>query len=159
MDWLDAIDRVLSHEGGYVHDPRDAGGETKWGISKRSYPLLDIAALTRDEAKAIYRRDFWEPVCKHTDDAALRFQLLDAAVNHGHGNATRMLQRAIGVADDGLFGPISRAALSRMDPHDAHLLFMAERFEFWAKLASFDAFGRGWVKRGAQNLRWIARDN
>lgn len=154
-----AIERVLSHEGGYVFDKRDPGGETKWGISKRSYPMLDIAALTREDAKAIYRRDFWEPVCKSTDDKALQFQLLDAAVNHGAGNATRFLQRAIGVSDDGSFGEHSRAALARLDRNDVHLLFMAERFDFWAGRRDFDVFGRGWTKRGAQNLRWIAKDN
>lgn len=159
IDFDTAIERVLSHEGGYVFDPRDPGGETKWGISKRSYPTVDIRALTRDGAKDLYRRDFWDPVSARVSDGALRFQLLDAAVNHGMGNAVRFLQRAIGVADDGHFGQVSRDALARMDPKDAHLLFMAERFEFWAKLRTFDAFGRGWARRGAQNLRFIAADN
>lgn len=159
MDFATAIERVLSHEGGYVNDPRDPGGETQWGISKRSYPDTDIRALTREAAKAIYMRDFWLPVASCASDGALQFQLMDAAVNHGMGNAVRFLQRAVGVADDGHFGPHSKAALERMDKHDAHLLFMAERFEFWAKLKSFDAFGRGWTRRGAQNLRYIAGDN
>ncbi|WP_425526518.1 glycosyl hydrolase 108 family protein [Xanthomonas oryzae] len=50
---------MLSHEGGYVNDPRDPGGETQWGISKRAYPELNIRALTRDQAIEIYRRDYW----------------------------------------------------------------------------------------------------
>lgn len=154
-----AIERILSHEGGYVNDPRDPGGETQWGISKRSYPTTDIKALTREQAKALYRRDFWLPVASYATDGALQFQMLDAAVNHGMGNAVRFLQRAIGVADDGHFGPVSRAAMARMDTKDVHLLFMAERFEFWARLARFDAFGRGWVLRGAENLRHLAKDN
>jgi lysozyme family protein len=155
-----AIERILSHEGGYVFDGRDPGGETQWGISKRSYPSIDIKGLTRDFAKTLYLRDFWNPVVQvATDDSALRFQMLDAAVNHGMGNAVRFAQRAVGVADDGNFGPNSIAALKRMDAHDVHLLFMAERFEFWAKLKTFDAFGRGWTRRGAQNLRFIAQDN
>ena len=54
------IERLLSHEGGYVNDPRDPGGETQWGISKRSYPSVNIKALTREGAIEIYRRDFWE---------------------------------------------------------------------------------------------------
>lgn len=158
MDFETAIERILGHEGGYVFEPRDPGGETKWGISKRSYPMLDIRALSRDEAKEIYCRDFWQPIAETVADSALRFQLLDAAVNHGRGNAVRMLQRAIGVADDGHWGPVSRAALARMDAHDAHMLFMAERFDFWARLAAFDAFGRGWTRRGAANLRYLALD-
>ena len=155
-----AIDRILSHEGGYVNDVRDPGGETKFGIAKRSYPMVDIAALTREQAIAIYERDFWRPVVAVcTDDGALAFQLLDAAVNHGMGNATRFLQRAVGVADDGHVGPMTIAAVQRMPAADVHLLFMAERFEFWAKLQRFDVFGRGWVRRGAENLRYLAKDN
>lgn len=159
IDFGTAIERILAHEGGYVNHPEDPGGETQWGIAKRSYPALDIKALTRDQAKAIYERDFWMPIAAKITDGALRFQLLDAAVNHGMGNAVRFLQRAVGVADDGAFGAASAAAVARSDPHDLHLLFMAERFDFWSKLKSFDAFGRGWVRRGAQNLRYIAADN
>jgi lysozyme family protein len=120
---------------------------------------VNIKTLTREGAKAIYLRDFWTPVATKISDSALCFQVLDAAVNHGIGNAIRFLQRAIGVADDGAFGPASIAALQARDPHDVHLLFMAERFEFWAKLKTFDTFGRGWVRRGAQNLRFLAKDN
>jgi lysozyme family protein len=154
-----AIERVLSHEGNYVNDPRDPGGETKFGISKRTYPGEDIRNLTRDRAKFLYHRDFWEPVVKTIADGALQFQMMDAAVNHGMDNAVRFLQRAAGVADDGHWGRHSHAALARMAIVDVHFLFMAERFEFWAKLRAFDAFGRGWVRRGAQNLRFIAADN
>lgn len=159
MNFDTAIERILAHEGGYVFNPRDPGGETQWGISKRSYPQVDIKALTRDGAKAIYERDFWRPVVETVADDALRYQLLDAAVNHGMGNAIRFLQRAVGVADDGHWGPVSHGALGRMDAADVHLLFMAERFEFWCKLTTFDTFGRGWTRRGAQNLRYLARDN
>lgn len=159
IDFDTAIERILSHEGGYVNDPADPGGETQWGISKRSYPSVDIKKLTRDAAKELYRRDFWELVARQITDDALRFQILDAAVNHGMGNAVRFMQRAAGVADDGHFGPASKAAVARMDPHDAHLLFMAERFEFWTRLRAFDSFGRGWTRRGAQNLRYLAADN
>ena len=159
MDFNTAIDRCLAAEGGYVNDPADPGGETNWGICKRSYPTVNIKALTREGAKDLYRSGFWDPVAAQTTDGALQFQLLDSAINHGMGNATRFLQRALGVADDGHFGPIGQRALAAASPHDVHLLFMAERFEFWAKLSTFDRFGRGWVRRGAQDLRYIAKDN
>jgi lysozyme family protein len=153
------IDRVLSHEGGYVNDPRDPGGETKFGIAKRSYPNLDIRALTREQAVEIYRRDFWQRVQGDKLPRAVAFQVLDAAVNHGAGNAVRWLQRAAGVADDGVIGPISLAAVSRADPADLVLLFNAERLSFYTKLSTFDAFGRGWANRVAGNLRYAAGDN
>ena len=159
IDFDVTIDRVLGHEGGYVDDPADPGGETNWGISRRSYPTRDIRNLTRDGAKAIYKADFSDPIASKVDDSALVAQLFDAAVNHGMDNATRFLQRALGVADDGHFGRCSTAALKLADIKDVHLLFRAERFEFWTKLIRFDRFGRGWVRRGAQQLRYIAQDN
>jgi lysozyme family protein len=153
------IERVLSHEGGYVNDARDPGGETKFGICKRSYPSVDIKGLTRDAAISIYRADFWERVKGDELPRAFAFQALDAAVNHGIGNAVRWLQRAAGVADDGNIGPATLAAISRQEPADLVLAFNAERLEFYAKLAAFDAFGRGWVRRVAGNLRYAAQDN
>jgi lysozyme family protein len=160
MDFETAIERILDHEGGYTWSKDDPGGETQWGISKRSYPNVDIKALTREGAKLLYERDFWRPVvAASTLDEALRFQLLDAAVNHGMGNAVRMYQGAVGAAKDGHWGAQSQAALDAMDRKDVHLLFMAERFEFWASLKSFDTFGRGWTRRGAKNLRYLAGDN
>lgn len=62
MNFDEAFERTLGHEDGYVDDPRDPGGETKWGISKRSYPHLDIKNLTQDQAKGIYRTDFWNRI-------------------------------------------------------------------------------------------------
>lgn len=155
------IERILGHEGGYSNrDPSaDPGGETKWGISKRSYPNLDIKNLERWQAIEIYRRDFWTPVAALTPDVALQYQLLDTAVNSGMGNATRMLQRAIGVADDGHFGAISQAALRNIDREDTALLFLAERLLFMSKLSNWNSNSRGWVKRIVENMRYAAEDN
>ncbi len=153
------IDRVLSHEGGYVNHRDDPGGETQWGISRRSYPSLNIRKLTREQAKEIYRRDFWERVRGTQLPKELAFQALDAAVNHGIGNAVRWLQRAVGVADDGVIGPVTLAAIRGADSADLVLRFNAERLEFYTKLGTFDTFGRGWVRRIAANLRHAARDN
>ncbi|WP_440105447.1 glycoside hydrolase family 108 protein [Acidovorax sp. BL-A-41-H1] len=157
--FLDLVDRVLSHEGGYVNDPNDPGGETKWGISKRSYPHLNIKGLTRQDAIAIYQRDFWQRVQGDKLPVPFVFQALDAAVNHGIGNAVRWMQRAAGVADDGVIGPVTLAAVARQEPADLVLLFNAERLEFYAKLKTFDNFGRGWTIRVAGNLRHAAQDN
>ncbi len=137
-----AIDRVLGIEGGYSNDPDDPGGETNWGVTLRT---------ARANGYTGNMIDMTPP--------ALQYQVLDAAVNHGMGNAVRMLQNAAGVAQDGGWGKISREALAKLDPNDAHLLFMAARFEFWASLAKFDKYGRGWTRRGAKDLRYLAQDN
>lgn len=155
----DFIERVLAHEGGLVDDPRDPGGLTQWGISKRAYPNIDIRNLTRKDAIGIYRRDFWERVQGDKLPRPVAFQALDAAVNHGIGNAVRWLQRAAGVADDGVIGPMTLAAIGRADPADLVLLFNAERLAFYTKLSTFDVFGRGWINRVAGNLRHAAGDN
>lgn len=159
LDFETAIERVLAHEGGYTWNSQDPGGETQWGISKRSYPDVDIKALTRDGAKALYLRDFWAPCASFVTDSALVFQMLDAAINHGMSRATKFLQAALGVPADGAFGKASRAALEKAHITDVHLLYLAERFEFWCSLGTFATFGRGWVRRGARDLRYLAQDN
>lgn len=164
-----AFARLVSHEGGLSMDPRDPGnwtggqvnrGElrgTKYGISAASYPHLDIAGLTLERAKAIYHADFWDVIGQA--HPAIKFQLFDAAVNHGKGNAIRMLQRAVNVADDGIWGPLSQNALTRMEHNDVLLRFIGHRLKFWAQLAAFDVYGRGWTRRGAENLLLAAEDN
>lgn len=152
-----AFDRLISHEGGYVCDPRDPGGETKYGISKRSYPSLDIKSLSREMAKAIYLKDFWLPLGDNAHPA-IKFQAFDFAVNAGIQTALRKLQQAIGVADDGNFGPISRSALNAMPASAVLFLYNAKRIEFYASLSTFSTFGKGWVRRVAKNLQYAAID-
>lgn len=159
MDKFDIyIERILGHEGGYVNNPNDPGGETKWGISKRSYPHLNIRELTRDDAIAIYRRDFWQRVKGEDLPPALAYQALDAAINSGIGNAVRFLQRALGVADDGIVGPITLARLRSANEWDVTALFIAERLEFMTRLNTWPSFGKGWARRIAQNIRYAAED-
>ena len=75
-------------------------------------------------------------------DQKLGFQLFDAAINHGIGNAIRMLQRAVGVADDGVVGKITLGAINEKTLDDVLVLFNAERLEFYSKLKTFDTFGQ-----------------
>ena len=154
-----SFERLIDHEGGYVNHPNDPGGETKWGISKRSYPHLDIANLTREDAKEIYRRDFWVAGHMHKFHPAVAFQVFDAAVNHGIGNAIRILQRALDVADDGHIGPITMKAAEKIGVNDQLLRFVAYRIKFWTKLSTWNSFGRGWANRAADNLLYASMDN
>lgn len=154
-----AFDRLISHEGGYVNHPDDPGGETKWGISKRSYPQLNIKALTRDDAKVIYRRDFWERIKGDTLPDGVAYQLFDFAVNSGIDTTIRYFQRALGVADDGHFGPASAAAAAKATESDMIMNLNAERLEFMSKLTVWPTFGKGWARRIAGNLRYGAIDS
>lgn len=153
------IDRTLGHEGQYSNDVNDPGGETNWGISKRAYPLLNIKQLTREDALGIYYRDFWLklPVESSTDGAL--YQLLDSAVNSGIVQTFRFLQRAVGVADDGHFGPVSRRAVEKCSESDFIMLFVAERLDFMTRLKNWPNAGKGWARRIAQNLRYGAEDS
>ena len=159
MNFDAAFDRLMGHEGGYVNNPDDPGGETKWGISKRSYPNLNIALLARDGAKDIYRRDFWNRI--HADEMydGVAFQALDFAINSGIETAVRKLQTAVGAADDGHWGPLTRAAVAAMSESDVIMRFVAERLDFWTRLSKWESFGKGWARRAAQNLRYGAEDS
>ncbi len=141
MNFYQAFDRLINNEGGYTPGTGDPGGETNWGISKRSYPDLDIKALTREDAKAIYLRDFWQRGQMDQYDGAIAFQVFDFAVNSGIETAVRYLQRAVGVADDGHIGPITVAAIKALSVPHVLALFIAERLDFWRKLSTWPRFG------------------
>lgn len=159
MTFEDMFDRLLGHEKGYVDNPADPGGETNWGISKRSYPDVDIKNLSRWAAQSIYRRDFWDKIGADTLPDGVAFQLFDFAVNSGIETAVRYLQRAIGVADDGHWGPISQAALEKRSESDLIMLVLAERMDFMTKLTNWPNASRGWARRIAKNLRFGAEDS
>lgn len=159
MNFNQAIERVLGHEGGYVNNPNDPGGETQWGISKRSYPEVDIKALTRDDAKLIYFNDFWTRVNADQLYDGVAYQTLDFAINSGCQTAIRYLQRALGVADDGHWGPISAAAAASMSESDQIMKINGERLDFMRKLSAWPNFSSGWAGRIATNLRYGAEDS
>lgn len=138
---------VVGHEGGYVHDPRDPGGETQWGISHRAYPSLNIAALTQDDARAIYRRDYWDRVRADDLPPPLALVVFDAAVNAGVGRAVRWLQGALGVPADGAMGPRTIAAARAARVVDVMAEMTAQRLAFMAGLPGWQAFGLGWSRR------------
>ena len=153
MNFEQAFELLVGHEGGYVNDPRDPGGETKYGISKRSYPNLDIARLTLAEAKDIYLRDFWDRAKMDSLPEKARFDIFDTAVNSGIGTAIRLAQKAVGVAEDGYMGPITIKAINEFSGSAFVSLFNSERLLFWTSLSNWRDHGKGWARRAASNLR------
>ena len=141
---------VVGHEGGYVNNAADPGGETKYGISKRAYPTVDIANLTLEQAEALYKRDYWDKLFLDTADPALALIAFDAAVNNGVGAATKWLQSALSVTADGIFGPQSQAALVACTGAKAQATLTelhAQRINMMAGLATWPTFGLGWSRR------------
>lgn len=169
---FDAVfDRLMGHEGAYSDDPADPGNwtggavhvgtlkGTKFGISAASYPDLDIRNLTRELVRPIYFRDFWQRLDGDALYDGVAFQLFDFAVNSGIGTAVRYLQRAIGVADDGRWGPFSRAAAKRISETDTIMRLNAERLSYMTRLRNWPTESRGWSRRIAANLRYGAEDS
>jgi lysozyme family protein len=146
---------VLRLEGGYVDDPRDPGGATKFGVTRavlseacgRAVSAEAVSALTRAEAAEIYRNRYWTPTRSGELPAGLDLVVFDAAVNMGPGTAARLLQAALGVAADGVVGPRTlAAALGRPAAETVRTASELRRARYRG-LSGFHAFGRGWLRR------------
>jgi lysozyme family protein len=155
--FLKAFDYLMYHEGGYVKDPQDAGGKTKYGISKRSYPHLDIKNLTRDQAKQIYFVDFWmKAKCEQIEDENIAIKLFDLTVHIGIPQAVRLIQRALraagtSVAEDGIIGPVTLKAINEVDQTDLLAALKSEAAGYYRLIAnanpSQQRFISGWLQR------------
>jgi lysozyme family protein len=155
-----AFKEVVGYEGGYVDDPNDHGGKTKYGISQKTYPNLDIANLTLDQAKAIYWRDFYRALSLNAlENEQVALEIFDTAVNCGTGMAVRIAQRALrflgeDIQVDGKIGPRTIEKLnawSKRDPESLHKALNGYQFARYAAIIEADAsqakFGRGWLRR------------
>ena len=148
-----AFDLVIGAEGGYVNDPRDPGGETKYGISKRAYPALNIKHLTRDDAKEIYRKDYWNRLSGDSLPQPLALTLFDFAVNSGIGTAVKHLQELLDLKVDGWFGPKTLVAVQDLDKTGVNALVTAindKRLQLYVRLSNSPTQRRfllGWLRR------------
>ena len=152
-----AIRVVLRHEGGYSNNPRDKGGETNFGISKRSYPRLDIKSLTRAEARVIYRRDFWRPGRYGSiRSQAVATKAFDMAVNMGRKRAAKILQSAVNelggrLKVDGVIGPRTLRAANSLPPRSLQKELRAQAALYYARLTlrkpDQQVFLKGWMRR------------
>lgn len=153
-----AFANLIHEEGGYVHHPHDKGGETKYGISKRSYPHLDIKKLTLQQAADIYHRDFWIPI--HGDELPsdeLACEALEEAVNMGIKTAVSFLQVVcvsegnVDLIVDGKMGKKTLKALQDISPHFILVAIKALAIAHYLKLAREEppmkVFLKGWIKR------------
>lgn len=154
MRYEEAVEIILSEEGGYVHDPTDRGGETKYGISKRAYPEEDIPKLTKARARELYRRDYWDRMRLDEFPEALRLPVFDFAVNAGTVRAARTIQKLAGVKQDGIVGPKTLEAAWKVTVS----AYTKARQEYYARIVrtkpSQGKFFRGWTLR-AQRIAAI----
>ncbi len=156
VEFDDIIEKVLEHEGGYVDDPTDAGGETKYGISKRAYPDEDIKELTIERAKELYKRDYWDRYRTSDLPDRLRHIYVDMCINMGGGRAIKILQEACNSKNankidvDGGIGPATIKAASNVEP----FRLRAYRVMFYAELVmkkpEQERFWVGWFRRSCE---------
>jgi lysozyme family protein len=149
----DCIKHVLAAEGGLVNHPQDPGGLTKFGISQRSYPALNIRTLSLDDARSIYQRDYWAPLQGDDLPAGLDLMVLDHAVNAGPARAIRLLQQLTNCPADGLMGPITLASLVGLEVEDLIARYADARLDYYRNLDSWQTFGIGWTRRVMRHRR------
>jgi lysozyme family protein len=152
MSFETVVHMVLEHEGGYVNHPSDPGGETKYGISKRAYPDVDIAELTEDDAADLYKRDYWDRIKGDDLPVGVACVVMDYAVNSGISRASKALQSVCGIANgDGIIGPSSLNAVwvtvKNTSEEDVINAVTTQRQEFIRALSIYDTFGKGWERR------------
>lgn len=165
MNFDKAFETTVGHEGGYTNNPKDAGNwtggkvgvgvnkGTKYGIASNSYPNIDIKNLTLDQAKAIYKRDYWDRAKCDQLPNGLRFHVFDVSVNSGVSRGVKTLQQALGVNADGIIGNQTIAASKTQNESEVLFKFYSFRILFYTSLGSFTTFGKGWMNRVAGNLK------
>ncbi len=151
-----SLQHVLRYEGGFSNHPEDPGGATNYGITQRvlsewrekPVSVADVKALQMGEVEQIYRARYWLKACCDWYPDGIDLAVFDCAVNQGVGRATRMLQAALGVKQDGIIGPVTRAAIHDARSDEILCEFMARRMFAYGMLKSlFRTFGLGWSRR------------
>ena len=154
------LSEVLKHEGGFVNNPKDPGGITNLGVTKKAWEEYvghavteaDMRALTKDVVKPFYLKRYWN-VCRCDDlPTGLDYVVFDIAVNSGTGRAAKFLQSAIGATPDGAIGPntINIVQRTELSPKELINIICNRRTVFYKSINGFDTFGNGWLRRSEE---------
>ena len=154
-NWQKCLETILHHEGGYVNHPKDPGGETNLGVTKRVYEdwggTKDMKDLTVEDVSPIYKKNYWDRVKGDDLPAGLDLCVFDFGVNAGTGRAAKYLQKMIGTTPDGGIGPATLQKLKEYvdDQGVGHTikLYQMGRQKYYESLSTFSTFGRGWTRR------------
>ena len=150
------LEIILHHEGGYVNHPKDPGGETNLGVTKRVYEEWggnkDMKDLTVEDVAPIYKKNYWDRVKGDSLPTGLDLCIFDFAVNAGPGRAAKMIQKMIGVTVDGGIGPMTLQALGIYEEEvggvaEVIIEYQKQRQLYYESLKNFDTFGKGWTRR------------
>ena len=146
---------ILHHEGGYVNHPKDPGGETNLGVTKRVYEehggTKDMKDLTVEDVAPIYKKGYWDKMKGDDLPSGLDLCVFDFGVNAGPGRSAKYLQTMIGTVADGGIGPNTLKAVANyveeVGLEQAVENFQQARQGYYEKLSTFDTFGKGWTRR------------
>ena len=149
------IEKVLEHEGGYVNDPKDLGGETKYGITKRFYPDIDIKNLTIEQATEIYKKDYWDKNKVESLPQNLWHIYFDMCVNMGKRTAVKVLQRAAvnkgrDIEVDGGLGPMTIGALKGVELDRVRAFRVKYYVDLITARPEQEKFYLGWFRRATE---------
>ena len=150
----ECLKMLLHHEGGYVNHPKDPGGETNLGVTKRVYEkwggTKDMKDLTVEDVAPIYKKNYWNR-CKCDDlESGVDWVVFDWAVNSGTGRAAKAIQKICGASQDGAIGPKTLALIKTQDTEYVIEEFGKIRQDFYESLKTFDTFGKGWTRRNKE---------
>ena len=163
----ECLKMLLHHEGGYVNHPKDPGGETNLGVTKRVYEkwggTKDMKDLTVEDVAPIYKKEYWDR-CKCDDlESGVDWAVFDWAVNSGTGRAAKAIQKICGASQDGAIGPKTLALIGTQNTQYVIEEFGKIRQDFYESLKTFDTFGKGWTRRNkettAKALEMIEEDD
>jgi lysozyme family protein len=151
----ESLAHVLKHEGGFVNHPKDPGGATNLGCTKRVWEewvghevtVDDIRSLTVADVTPLYKKKYWDAVRGDDLPRGVDFAVFDLAINSGTGRASKLLQRAVGVAADGAIGPATLAAVASINPRELATKVCEARLAFLQGLPTWETFGKGWGRR------------
>jgi lysozyme family protein len=154
----EALRRLLAHEGGYTNHPSDPGGPTKFGITiydyrkyvKANATAADVRGMSLDQAKAIYRKRYWDAQRCDELPAGVNYSVFDYGVNSGIGRSGKVLRRIVGLPDSTpvVTDEVLRA-VARRDPKALVTAINDERLAFLKRLKTWPVFGNGWGRRVA----------
>ena len=152
--------KLLSHEGGYVNHPKDPGGMTNLGVTKRVYDdwigrestEQEMRDLTPADVGPIYKKNYWDRVKGDDLPSGVDWCAFDWAVNSGSGRPAKAIQRAVGAAADGAIGPMTLKAVADKDPKEIIEYVFQVRQSFYESLKTFETFGKGGTRRNKETL-------
>lgn len=154
------LEMLLDHEGGFVNHPKDPGGMTNLGVTKKVYDKwigresteAEMRALTPADVGPIYKKNYWDKIRGDDLPAGVDWAAFDWAVNSGAGRPAKAIQRIVGAAQDGSIGPKTLQAVMDMEPEKIVEGVYNIRQKFYESLKAFKTFGRGWTRRNQETL-------